>query len=296
VFGYGSLIWNPAMEIPSAPGADPWISSQLCLITRVARGRRRGPASCSASTARLVRGGGLRIPAPPVRATSWRCCGGAEMVDEAYRPCWCGPAAGRARAEHRVREQPRPSTHAAPHGATSRPRGWWRRRTASFALRRYLRTTVDHFARLGIVDPVLVRIAALVERYLAAGAVPLMFAFAKGLSHDRASVRFPRRRRPALQPAAACYRRAIAAALSGDVLRPHTGHGVLSLNEAPWPPSPAVVAALQRCAHEVWHYRIPSPGPAAGAGSAQRVPAQRIHLAAAATISSTCFDLLPRRG
>lgn len=72
------------------------------------------------------------------------------------------------------------------------------------------------------------------------------------------------------------------------------GTAVMHLNEAPWPPSPAVIAALQRCAHEVWHY--PDSKPAAllqALAERTGVPAHRIHLGSGSDdllqVVATCF-------
>jgi glutathione-specific gamma-glutamylcyclotransferase len=172
VFGYGSLTWNPAMEVTESRRARiHGYHRRLCLITRVARGTPERPGLMLG----LDRGGScqgvaLRLPARRARdelAVLWR----REMVDDAYRPCWVWAHGGGDRVPSIAFAMNRGHRRYAALMSDEQAARMVAAAQGQFGpCSEYLRTTVDHFAKLGIVDPALVRIAALVERYLAAGA------------------------------------------------------------------------------------------------------------------------------
>src|SRR5262249_13814294 len=143
---------------------------RLCLITRVAR----GTPECPGLLLGLDRGGScqgvaLRIPAHRAReelTLLWR----RGVVDPAYRPCWVWAHGGGARVPSIAFAMNRSHRrYAAPMSDKQAARMVAAAQGQFGACSEYLRTAMDHFTELGIVDVALVRIAALVERYLAAG-------------------------------------------------------------------------------------------------------------------------------
>jgi glutathione-specific gamma-glutamylcyclotransferase len=166
VFGYGSLLWNPAMAVVESRRARVHgFHRRLCLVTRVARGTPQQPGLLLG----LDRGGScdgvaLRVPADRVAdelAILWR----REMVDDAYKPRWI-QARGAERPLRCVafvvnRGHRR---YAAPMSARETARIVATAEGKLGSCRDYLRRTLARFAELGIRDEGLASVAALVDQ------------------------------------------------------------------------------------------------------------------------------------
>ncbi|MGK3959950.1 gamma-glutamylcyclotransferase [Sorangium sp. So ce1667] len=170
VFGYGSLLWNPAIAVADTRRARVHgFHRRLCLITRVARGTPERPGLLLG----LDRGGScdgmaLRVPADRVveeLGILWR----REMVDDAYRPRWVQAKSAEGTLRGIAFVMNRGHRRYAPPMSP--------RETASIVVaaagqlgtcRDYLHRTVEQLARLGIRDRQLFHIAKLVQSLEAA--------------------------------------------------------------------------------------------------------------------------------
>jgi cation transport protein ChaC len=89
VFGYGSLLWNPAIRVAETKVVRLYgFHRRLCLVTRVARGTPARPGlqlglDCGGGCV----GVGLRVRAADV-AAELALLLRRELVDDAYRPAW----------------------------------------------------------------------------------------------------------------------------------------------------------------------------------------------------------------
>ena len=161
LFGYGSLIWNPAIEYAEKrPATVHGLHRRFCLRTHLGRGSRERPGLVLA----LDRGGccrGIAFRIPPEQAESeleivWR----REMITRAYRPAWLtaatpqGPVKAIGFVINRRHER---YTGALPEEAVAATIAG----AAGFLgpCCDYLFNTVDHLAELGMPDAGLARLA-----------------------------------------------------------------------------------------------------------------------------------------
>ncbi|MSP49912.1 MAG: gamma-glutamylcyclotransferase [Alphaproteobacteria bacterium] len=173
VFGYGSLIWNPAFHfVERRVGTIHGHHRRFCLWTTLGR----GSPDCPGLMLGLDRGGScrgvvLRIAPDQVEAETdvlWR----REMVSNAYVPTWVRAATekgdvwaiaftinrGHDRYAEKMSEEQAADIIARAVGRVG-------------PCRDYLLNTVDHLDRLGIHDRSMKRLADKVRRQLA-GAAP----------------------------------------------------------------------------------------------------------------------------
>lgn len=171
VFGYGSLLWNPAFEFAETTPCRVygWHRS-FCKWGHAGRGTPEKPTLVLA----LDRGGSchgaaFRIPADRVErelGVIW----GREMIALTYRPIWvrAHAAGGVRRAITFVAD------HTASHYTGSLPLEQIARILAHAegvlgTSTQYLESTVAHLSELGIVDRYLSRLLTLVNQHHAAG-------------------------------------------------------------------------------------------------------------------------------
>ncbi len=165
VFGYGSLIWNPCVNVAAQTKARLYgYHRELCLWTPLGRGSRDNPGLVFG----LERGGSchgvaLAVPADHVREglrLMWR----REMLSGAYRPRWVRlrTEAGVLRAIAFVMN----CGHDRYAGLIDEATKVTAVATAVGALGscyEYVASTLDHLAELGLRDPHLERIRRLAE-------------------------------------------------------------------------------------------------------------------------------------
>ncbi len=170
VFGYGSLLWNPAIAVADARRARVHgFHRRLCLITRVARGTPERPGLLLG----LDRGGScdgmaLRVPADRVAeelGILWR----REMVDDAYCPRWVHARSAEGTLRCVAFVMNRGHRRYAPPMSPRETASIVAAAAGQFGTcRDYLSRTVEQLARLGIRDRQLFQVAQLVQRLEAA--------------------------------------------------------------------------------------------------------------------------------
>ncbi|MFW5680681.1 MAG: gamma-glutamylcyclotransferase [Pseudomonadota bacterium] len=165
VFGYGSLIWNPCVNVVAQTKARLFgYHRELCLWTPLGRGTKDNPGLVFG----LERGGSchgvaLAVPAEHVRddlRLMWR----REMLSGAYEPRWVNLRAdtGTLRAIAFVMNC-RHDRYAAQLDEPTKVRAVATAVGALGSCYDYVASTLDHLAELGLRDPHLQRIRRLAE-------------------------------------------------------------------------------------------------------------------------------------
>ncbi len=174
VFGYGSLIWNPAFEfVERRIAAIHGLHRRFCLWIHGGRGTPERPGLMLAlDRGGRCRGVAFRIAAAQVEEELlilWR----REMLAGSYRPRWIdaateeGPVRALTFVANRGNDRfvpTMPPDEVARHIASATgPAG---------SCVEYLQQTVQHLSALGLRDESLERIRVRVERLMAAGRLP----------------------------------------------------------------------------------------------------------------------------
>jgi cation transport protein ChaC len=88
IFGYGSLMWNPALEfVESATGTLPGWHRAFCLRLTAGRGSACQPRMLALKEGGRTTGVAYRLPDDTLEE-ELTCCG-SEMITGCYMPTWC---------------------------------------------------------------------------------------------------------------------------------------------------------------------------------------------------------------
>jgi len=169
IFGYGSLIWNPAFHfVERSIGTVHGWHRRFCLWTTLGR----GSPDCPGLMLGLDRGGScrgvlLRIAPELVESETdvlWR----REMVSNAYVPTWVSASTDKGRIAAIAFTINREHERYAEKMSEERAADVIARAAGRIGpCRDYLLNTVDHLDQLGIEDRAMRRLAARVRRQLA---------------------------------------------------------------------------------------------------------------------------------